>query len=120
MKYSLVHETIDKQPGVHPIGIKETLRQIINKAIALALRDHIQDAAGALQVCAGQVSGCEADVHVMYKIFESPETDAAVLVDASNAFNSMNQQVALHNIHRLCPPLSKILTHIQRKYCPLH
>ena len=83
---------LDKKPGVRPIGIGETIRRIVNKAIALALRDDIQDAAGALQVCAGQLSGCEAAVHAMHKIFESPETEAAILVDASNAFNSLNRQ----------------------------
>ena len=49
-----------KHPGVRPIGIGETIKRIINKAIALALRDEIQDATGALQVCAGKLSGCEA------------------------------------------------------------
>ena len=86
---------LDKHPGVRPIGIGETIRRIINKAIALALRDEIQDATGALQVCAGQLSGCEAAVHSMHKIFESSETEAAILVDATNAFNCLNRQVAL-------------------------
>ena len=111
---------LDKKPGVRPIGIGETIRRIVNKAIALALRDDIQDAAGALQVCAGQLSGCEAAVHAMHKIFESPETEAAILVDASNAFNSLNRQVALHNIHHLCPSLSKILTNTYRENINLY
>ena len=62
--------TLDKQSGVRPIGIGETIRRIVNKAIAEALRDDIQDAAGSLQVCAGQFSGCEAAVHPMYKVFD--------------------------------------------------
>ena len=106
---------LDKHPGVRPIGIGETIRRIINKAIALALRDEIQDATGALQVCAGQLSGCEAAVHSMHKIFESPETEAAILVDATNAFNCLNRQVPLRNIHQLCPSLSTILTNTYRE-----
>ena len=31
------------------------------------------------------------------------------MVDASNAFNSVNRQAALHNISILCPALSMIL-----------
>jgi len=81
-KCFLQHTTI---PNMHIVAMR-------NKAIALALWDDIQDAAGALQVCAGQLSGCEAAVHAMHKIFESPETEAAILVDASNAFNSLNRQ----------------------------
>jgi len=56
----------------------------------------------------------------MHKIFESPETEAAILVDASNAFNSLNRQVALHNIHHLCPSLSKILTNTYRENINLY
>ena len=33
------------------------------------------------------------------------------MVDASNAFNCLNRQVALHNIQTLCPPLANIKTH---------
>ena len=41
---------------------------------------------GALQVCAG----CEAAVHAVHRLFFDPESKAALLVDASNAFNSVN------------------------------
>ena len=40
----------------------------------------------------------------MCKVFESSEAEAVILVDS---FNSLNRQVALHNISHLCPPLSK-------------
>ena len=106
---------LDKQPGVRPIGIGETIRRIVNKAIAEALRDNIQEAAGSLKLCAGQLSGCKAAVDAMCKVFSSPETEAAILVDASNAFNCLNREVALRNIHQLCPPLSKILTNTYRE-----
>jgi len=35
--------------------------------------------------------------------------EAAILVEASNAFNFVNQQAALHNISILCPALSVML-----------
>ena len=41
--------------------------------------------------------------HATHNIFESDETDAALLVDASNAFNSLNRAAALHNVRVLCP-----------------
>ena len=56
------------------------------------------DAAGPLQVCTGQESGCEAAIHAMHQIFADEETEGALLVDATNAFNSINWQVALYNI----------------------
>ena len=43
---------LDKCPGVRPIGVGETARAI-GKAIATAIGNDIQEAAGPLQVCAG-------------------------------------------------------------------
>ena len=51
----------------------------------------------------------------MRQMFESSETEAIILVDATNAFNSLNRQVALRNIRHLCPPLSKILINTYRE-----
>ena len=106
---------LDKRPGVRPIGIGETARRIIGRAIARAIGDDIQEAAGPLQVCAGHLAGCEAAVSAMHKLFESPDTEATILVDASNAFNSLNRQVALRNIQHLCPSLSKVLINTYRE-----
>ena len=39
----------------------------------------------------------------MRSIFESDETDAVLLIDASNAFNALNRSAALHNVRVLCP-----------------
>ena len=54
---------LDKCPGVRPIGIGDTARRIITRAILSITRGDIQDAAGSIQLCAGQLSGCEAAVH---------------------------------------------------------
>ena len=110
---------LDKCPGVTQIGIGEMARRILGKAIAMAIRSEIQDAAGPLQVCAGHLSGCEAAVHAMRQVFEVPDTDAVILVDASNAFKSLNRQTALRNIQQLCPALSKVLTNTYREDIPL-
>ena len=106
---------LDKCPGVRPIGIGETVRRIIGRATAKVLSDDIQAAAGPLQLCAGHQSGCESAVHAMRQVFESSETQAIILVDAKNAFNTLNRQAALRNIHHLCPSLSKILINTYRE-----
>ena len=100
---------LDKCPGIRPIGIGETARRIIGKAILSIIRDDIQEAAGPLQLCAGQEAGCEAAVHAMQQLYESPDTEAAILVDATNAFNSLHRGNALRNIQHLCPSLSTVL-----------
>ncbi len=105
---------LDKNPGVRPIGIGDTARRIIAKAILTITRGDVQDAAGSLQLCAGQLSGIEAAVHAVRTLFQRVDTEAVLLVDTSNAFNSLNRQAALHNIQRLCPPLATILINTYR------
>ena len=39
---------------------------------------------------------------------------AALLIDATNAFNCLNREAALHNIRHLCPSLSTILINTYR------
>ena len=106
---------LDKCPGVRPIGICETARRIISKAVLQVTRTDLQDAAGSLQLCAGQIAGIEAAVHSMKEAFSSEGTEAVLLVDASNAFNALNRDAALHNIRHLCPVLSTILINIYRE-----
>jgi hypothetical protein len=45
----------------------------------------------------------------MRHAFHGEEVEGALLVDATNAFNSINRQTALHNISVICPSLVKVL-----------
>ena len=74
---------------MRPIGIGATARQIMAKAILMVTRMDIQEAAGSIQLCAGQISGIEASVHAVRSLFQRDDTEAILLVDASNAFNSL-------------------------------
>ena len=105
---------LGKSPGVRPIGIGDTARRIIAKAILNFIRRDIQDAAGSIQLCAGQISGIEAAVHAVRTLFYREEAEALLLVDASNASNSLNRQTALHNIQRLSPSLATALINTYR------
>ena len=107
-------KALDKCPGIRPIGVGETVRRIINKAISSVIKDDVQEVAGALQLCAGQESGCEATIHAMREVFNSADTEAIILVDASNAFNSLNREVALRNVKNVCPSLATILINTYR------
>ena len=94
---------LNKNPGVRPIGVGEVLRRIIGKCVGWVLKKDIQEAAGPLQTATGLQGGAEAAIHSMKLIFENEDTEAVILVDASNAFNSLNRQAALHNIRIVCP-----------------
>ena len=61
---------------MRPIGVAEVLRRIINKAVLAVIGQDIKEAAGSIQLCVGQVSGCEAGVHATRGIFNDEETEA--------------------------------------------
>ena len=93
---------LDKNPGVRPIGIGETPRHIIAKALL--------ETVGSTQLCADQITGTESAVHAVREC-----TKAVLLVDASNAFNSLNRNHALHNIQFECPAISTFLINTYRE-----
>ena len=106
---------LDKGNGeVRPIGVGEVIRRIIGKCVTRVVKQDMINASGATQVCAGQKSGGEAAVHAMRSIFQADETDAALLIDASNAFNSLNRAAALNNIRVLCPLSPTYVTNTYR------
>ena len=45
----------------------------------------------------------------MHKIFESNKTGVILIVDAENAFKSINRKVLLQNIEYLCPAIATFL-----------
>ena len=85
------------------------------KAILHVTKSDIQEAAGVRQLCAGQIVGIEAAIHTVVREFLSEDVEAVLLVDASNAFNSLNREAALHNIQFSCPTLATALINIYRE-----
>ena len=53
-------------------------------------------------------------MHAVCSLFMDDQTEALLLVDASNAFNCLNHQAALLNIQRLCPPFATALINTYR------
>ena len=102
-------------PGVRPIGIGEVFRRIVGKAVMMITKHDVQEAAGPLQTCTGLRSGIEASIHFARKVWDEEDTEAIIQVDADNAFNRLNRQVALHNIRELCPSIYRFLfNHYQK------
>ena len=110
---------LNKKPGVRPIGVGEVCRRIVGKAVLSVISFDIQEAAGFLKLCGGQFAGCEAAVHAVRSMFQEEDTQGILLADASNAFNSLNRDVALINTCHLCPSLSNILINTYRSDVPL-
>ena len=113
---------LDKNPGLRPIGIGEVLRRITGKAVLSVLRKDVENAAGGLQLCAGQKAGCEAGIHAMVEIFQDENVHGIIQVDASNAFNRINRKVMLKNLEVICPELAiygKTVMALRRDYLSL-
>ena len=87
---------LDKWPRVRPIGIGDVPQQIVAKVILYVIGGDVVSAAGPLQACAGHAVGSEAAVQAMREMFEDTDFEAALFVDASNVFNCVNCQAALH------------------------
>ncbi len=106
---------LNKNPGVRLIGIGEVPRRIIAKAILKAIGEDVKLAAGPIQTCAGHEAGCEAAIHAMKEVEQMDETETMLLVDATNAFNTLNRKAALHNISIICPAISTVLENTYTK-----
>ena len=71
---------------------------IIRKFVMHVTKPDVIDASGSLQVWAGHKSASEAAIHAMSSISDADETDAVLLIDASNAFNALNRAVLLSSL----------------------
>ena len=116
---------LDKCPGVRPIGICETAHRIIVKAIVYATKGSIQ-AKQAIQVLLEHGS-CVLGRFQVFRLQFKSVTDAfhyddivaVLLVNTSNAFNSVNREVALRNIQYVCPALEKVLINTYMYRAPI-
>ena len=50
------------------------------------MKEDIIRSAGNLQVCAGHESDCEPTIHAMSQIFNEKDSEAVLLIDASNEY----------------------------------
>ena len=105
---------LDKCPGVRPVGIGEVSRRIISKTILSILRSDVAEVVGTDQLCVGQKSACEAAIHTLDEIFREDSTEGVLLIDASNAFNTLNRKAALANSLNLCPSIATVLINTYR------
>ena len=95
---------LDKCCGIRPIAIGEKLRQIVCKALAFATGSDVAELCEVSQLCSGLEAGMEGAVHAIRELFEDNRGSSwgLLLVDAQNAFNSLNRAAALWNVRVQC------------------
>ena len=82
------------------------MRRVIGKIVMKPLKRDVLKDTGSLQLCAGQDADSEVAIHAFYETFNNESTEVVLMVDASNAFNTINWEASLHNTKTLCPSIS--------------
>ena len=100
---------LDKNPGVRPIGVGEVFRRIVGKILIRCVSYDLIQLGLDKQLCLGQKGGIEYAIHSLRSAYEDKNNEAMLLIDADNAFNSLNRELALKNVEVLCPSLATAL-----------
>ena len=81
---------LDKWPRFRPIGVGEVLRRTAGKAVMILLKKDVLQAAGLLQLCGRQVAGSEFAICAIHDFFKDDNMGGILLIDAKNAFISID------------------------------
>ena len=76
-----------KNPGVRPIGVGEIIRRISARVILYCISNDLEALGGNSQLCLGEKSGIEHAIHSLREKFEHDDSDAMLLIDATNSLN---------------------------------
>ena len=110
--------------GLRPIAVGEVLRRLTSKCVSRAVQADAVRILSPLQVGVGIPVGCEAIVHSVSSVLEdpniSPDDRCILLVDFSNAFNSVNREHMFREVRARIPSMASWLECCYGSQPPLH
>ena len=96
--------------GLRPIAVGEVLRRLTSKCLSKCVKDEAFQTLTPLQVGVGVKVGCETVVHAVSRIQEDPAIQPSdkwtLLLDFSNAFNSISRSHMFMEIQARIPILT--------------
>ena len=99
-----------KGGGLRPIAVGEVLRRLTSKCLSKCVKDEAFQTLTPLQVGVGVKVGCETVVHAVSRIQEDPAIQPSdkwtLLLDFSNAFNSISRSHMFMEIQARIPILT--------------
>ena len=98
--------TLEKSPGIRPVGIGETWRRLLDKCLLWVSGQEAKASCGTEQLAGGVEAGIEGAIHAARLQWEqhSQEEDwGFLLIYARNAFNEENQTYMLWAVRHEWP-----------------
>ena len=95
-----------KGSGFRPIAVGEVLRRLTSKCISRSVCSDAHNILTPLQVGVGVPGGCEAIVHAVTQGVTPPEERWTLLLDFSNAFNSIDCEHMFQEVRARIPSMA--------------
>lgn len=95
--------------GIRPIVVGSVWRRLVSKVSAIMIGHSLDGYLNDLQFGVGVSGGGEA-IHVVNRLIKDRGNDVGLsmlLVDFKNAFNLVDREVMLHEVHLHCPTISR-------------
>ena len=98
--------SLDKCPGVSPVGVGDTWRQILAKCMMVMTGAEANEVCSAEQLYDGLEAGIEVGIHAVWLLWKQHaqvEDWGFLLIDARNAFNEENHTAMLWAVRHEWP-----------------
>ena len=111
--------SLDMCSVIRPICVGEVIRKVICKSVYLVTREDAEAVCSTAQLCAGMRCGVEGAIHTVFDMFNSNNYGVLVM-DAQNAFSSINGTALVWNVRVLWPRASRFIfnTYMYRGWSP--